>query len=142
VRRFVATFVLFAWIACYAQCVGRICGVETGGDDCCEQAQQLGQESGKTKESGKPCVCEVFKAGGVDVSQPNLLLDAVLSALVATALCAVTAFSIPIPRLLEAAHGDASRWRNWRAVSGRIVPLWQVWMRAALPVRGPSLAAA
>jgi hypothetical protein len=141
VRRFVATFVLFAWIACYAQCIGRICGVETG-DDCCEQAQQFGQEPGKTKESGKLCVCEALKAGGVDVSQPNLLLDAVLSAVVATVLSAATAFFISIPRLLEAAHREAARWRNWRAVSGRIVPLWQVWLRAALPVRGPSLAAA
>lgn len=140
VRRFVATLLLFAWIACYAQCVGRSCGVEAG-DDCCEQSQQVGQETGKTKESGKPCVCEAFKAGGVDVSQPSLLLDAMLSAVVVITLCAAVAFFIPIPRLLEAVHGDASRWRSWKAVPRRTVPLWQILVRTALPVRGPSLVA-
>jgi len=114
---------------------------EVGTDPCCEQEQQVGQEPGKTKEPAKPCVCEAFKAGGVEVNQPNLLLDALLSAVVIV-LCAATAFFIPIPRLLEAAHGDASRWRHWRTVLRRIVSMWQDWLRTALPVRGPSLTTA
>lgn len=137
VRQSVALFALIAWITCYAQCVGRLSGADMEGDPCCGHDRQ----EQPAKEPQKSCgVCDAFVAGGIEVGQP-LLIWVTLIAVAVITHCIMT-FSIPFRRLLEAFLGEAARWRSWKAVPRRTVPLWEQLVRTARPVRGPALAAA
>ena len=132
-NRFLAAIILVVWTACYVRCVEAI-GDSAPREDvtaCCKHEQPA--ESGSPEKDNSCTICDAILSGGLLLSQP-LLMAAVFWVVVS-----VLAMSAVFAAWRKLGAKEAAFFHRIPDPPWRLSKLWELLVRTACPVRGPSL---